>query len=779
MTQHIIDLSTLSPTQGFIIQVDAPGDRAGGKVSSAGDVNGDGFAEVIVGAFEGDDGGFNAGEAYVLFGGTDEFGDAVGGRQVIDVTTLAAAQGFIIQGEAAGDHAGYSVSAAGDVDGDGFDDVIVGAPRGDDGGSYAGAAYVLFGGAGGFGDAVGGRQVVDLTTLTAAQGFVIQGDAAGDWAGVSVSDAGDVNDDGFDDVIVGAPDGDDGGRNAGEAYVLFGGANGFGTTIDGRQVVDLTTLTAAQGFVIRGDVGFDQTGSSVSAAGDVNGDGFADVIVGAPEHDHFTGDAYVVFGGSGGFGTVVGTRRVVDLSALRADRGFVIRGAAYDNLGLSVSSAGDVNGDGFADVIVGAHVNGDGGWRAGAAYVLFGGAGGFGTAIGGRQVVDLTTLAAAQGFIIQGDAADDVAGLSVSSAGDVNGDGFGDVIVGAAGRDDGGDSAGAAYVLFGGASGFGEAVGGRQVVDLTTLTAAQGFVVQGGARGDYAGRSVSAAGDVDGDGFADLIVGAPGIYGRPLPAKAYVVFGGNFTGAVYRTGTSDDDVVRTGPTSRIIFGAQGEDTVLGNQGADSLNGGSGDDSLNGDRANDTLAGGSGDDRAVGGFGDDRALGGDGNDTLSGRDGNDRLEGEANEDRLSGDAGDDSLDGGQGRDTLFGGAGNDTLLGSGRGDVLVGGEGVDFLTGGSGFDRFVFAAGSSSVETPDTVTDFVGGIDKLLLSTGHGSGSFLGAAAFTGGGGIEVRYDAGSHLLQVDVNGDGLLGAGDLAIAGTTLATLTADDLLFV
>ena len=117
--------------------------------------------------------------------------------------------------------------------------------------------------------------VIDLTTLSSAEGFIIQGDAAGDEAGYSVSSAGDVNGDGFDDLIVGAPYGDDGRVSAGEAYVVFGSNIGFGTTDGtGRQVLDLTTLSPAEGFIIQGDVAGDQAGYSVSSAGDVNGDGF-------------------------------------------------------------------------------------------------------------------------------------------------------------------------------------------------------------------------------------------------------------------------------------------------------------------------------------------------------------------------------------------------------------------------------------------------------------------------------------------------------------------------
>jgi hypothetical protein len=307
----VIDLTTLSAAEGFIIQGDTERDMAA-IVSSAGDVNGDGFSDLIVGAL-GDDGGYDAGEAYVVFGKASGFGATVntGGfdRQVIDLTTLSATDGFIIQGDTALDFAGGSVSGAGDVDGDGFGDLIVGARGGDNGGEAAGEAYLVFGKASGFGATVNtdgyDRQVIDLTMLSAADGFIVQGDAEGDLAGTSVSGAGDVNGDGFDDLIVGALGSDDGGSRAGEAYVVFGKASGFGDTVNSggfdRRVIDLTTLTAADGFIIQGDTEGDQAGTSVSGAGDLNGDGFDDLIVGAANGDDGgtnAGEAYVVFGGA-------------------------------------------------------------------------------------------------------------------------------------------------------------------------------------------------------------------------------------------------------------------------------------------------------------------------------------------------------------------------------------------------------------------------------------------------------------------------------------------------
>jgi Ca2+-binding RTX toxin-like protein len=598
----VIDLTSLTPAQGFIIQGDAGGDVAGSSASSAGDINGDGFDDLIVGAPNGSDGGGRAGETYVVFGSTSGFGTTVGGRQVIDLTSLMPSQGFVIQGDVEYDYAGISVSSAGDINGDGFDDLIIGA-KARVGGDAAGEAYVIFGSASGFGTVnATGRSVIDLTFLTPSQGFIIQGDATGDYAGRSVSSAGDINGDGYDDLIVGAPNGDDGGRYAGEAYVVFGSASGFGT-VDGtgRSVIDLTFLTPSQGFIIQGDAPLDFAGRSVSSAGDLNGDGYGDLIVGAGDGDDGgdgAGEAYIVFGSASGFGSVDATgRSVIDLTSLAPSQGFIIQGdTERDYTGSSVSSAGDINGDGFDDLIIGAKFGDDGGNVAGEAYVVFGSAAGFGSVDGtGRSVIDLTSLTPSQGFIIQGDLAFDYTGYSVSSAGDINGDGFDDLIVGAWGGDGGGPNAGEAYVIFGSASGFGTVnATGRSVIDLTFLTPSQGFIIQGDAPLDYAGRSVSSAGDINGDGFDDMIVGAlVGDDGGSAAGEAYVIFGSALGASL-----APQTLTGTAAADRLIGGVS-DDTLIGNGGADVLRGGAGNDrlviadtgflSVHGGRGTDTLA----------------------------------------------------------------------------------------------------------------------------------------------------------------------------------------------
>jgi len=221
----------------------------------------------------------------------------------------------------------------------------------------------VFGKETGFGTLDGsGRTVVDLGHLGPSDGFVIKGAAAGDLAGWSVSSAGDVNHDGFDDMIIGAPLGSAGGAFSGQAYVVYGKASGFGTLdASGQRVVDLANLASGNGFAIRGATAGDQAGWSVASAGDVNGDGTADLIVGAPRNSDpglYAGEAYVLFGNHSGLGTVSGGHAVVDLSiaaSLSPAKGFVIKGdASWSFAGWSVSSAGDVNGDDIDDLVVGA-----------------------------------------------------------------------------------------------------------------------------------------------------------------------------------------------------------------------------------------------------------------------------------------------------------------------------------------------------------------------------------------------------------------------------------------
>ena len=551
----LVELSTLDGSNGFILNGIDANDNSGSSVSSAGDVNGDGYDDLIIGARRVDG---DAGETYVVYGGAS----APGTEGVLDLSMLDGSNGFTLTGIDGGDWSGFSVSSAGDVNGDGYDDLIIGAWSADpNGNDNAGETYIVYGGA----NAPGTEGVLDLSDLDGTNGFILTGIDARDHSGWSVSSAGDVNGDGYDDLIIGArwadPNGD---REAGETYIVYGGASAPG--IGG--MLDLSALNGANGFILTGIDAGDVSGRSVSSAGDVNGDGYDDLIIGAYWADpngNNSGETYVVYGGA----NAPGTEGVLNLGALDGTNGFILTGIdGTDRSGFSVSSAGDVNGDGYDDLIIGAFGADPNGDRdAGETYIVYGGPSAPGT--GGR--FNLSTLDGTNGFIHAGIDRGDESGRSVSSAGDINGDGYDDLIIGARNADPNGDSeAGETYVVYGGAS----APGTGGVLDLSDLDGTNGFILTGIDAGDQSGRSVSSAGDVNGDGYDDLIIGASGAdpNGDSGAGETYVIYGG-----------------ATGAESLTPVTAQGMAA------ADNFTGNAGDDNFTAIATNDVVRGGAGDD----------------------------------------------------------------------------------------------------------------------------------------------------------------------------------------
>ncbi|MEE9429567.1 MAG: integrin alpha, partial [Melioribacteraceae bacterium] len=319
------------------------GDQYGRSVSSAGDVNGDGYDDLIIGAPFYDDGvNTIAGRAYIYFGGNII-------NNMPDVT---------LTGEAVDDRFGFSVSSAGDVNGDGYSDVIVGAYVNN---NFTGKSYIFFGGS-----TISGNINASSADVT------MTGEATSNRFGWSVSSAGDVNGDGYSDVIVGAYQHN---TSTGKSYVFFGGSSMSGNI-----------ATSSADVTITGETTHNRFGYSVSSTGDVNGDGYSDVIVGAYQHNNFTGKSYVFFGGSSMSGNI---------AAASADVTMTGETTSGDHFGISVSSAGDVNGDGYSDVIVGAYGNNS---YTGKSYIYFGG----------------STMNSTPDVIMTGETASDSFGFSVA-----------------------------------------------------------------------------------------------------------------------------------------------------------------------------------------------------------------------------------------------------------------------------------------------------------------------------------------------------------------------------
>lgn len=482
-----ITIDPLSSTPDAVLTGTAATDDHGFAIATAGDVNGDGYSDVLVAAP-----GMNGRKGYVAL----YLGGASG---------ISAAPAWSQHGLAANDEFGYSVSTAGDVNGDGYSDVVIGAP----GESGCGAIHVYLGGPGGLGS-----------------GMVRYGDSqAGSRFGHSVAMAGDVNGDGFSDVIAGCPLFDNSpGTDHGKAFLYHGSTSGiaffpswtatggtssghYGTSVCGTGDLDgdgygdiaigapyekVTSppnqvrgkvylfkgssagLGATASSVLSGPAKDGEFGFCIAGVGDVNGDGYADLVVGAPGVSNNAGRVDLYLGTSSA--TLVGTASAANRAGTTAER-----------LGARLSTGGDLNGDGYADIIVGAP-----GYSSGRGRVL--------VFHGGTAV---TTLLASPGWNKTGGAGENM-GLAVNTAGDVNGDGISDLLVTAPGAAGG---LGEVRVFHGGAS-------------LPATTHAWSLL--GGANYMNLGRCVATAGDVNADGYADVLVGIPGYNGRKGRAMLFL-----------------------------------------------------------------------------------------------------------------------------------------------------------------------------------------------------------------------------------------------------------------
>ena len=446
----------------------AAGDQLALVATTAGDVNGDGYNDILIGTYYNDDGGSDAGKFWVFFGKSTGW--------VMD-TSLANSNASY-EGEAAGDNSGYA-QPAGDVNGDGYDDILVTAQRNDDGGSNAGQAYLIFGKSSGW------ANNVDLSNSDAS----FWGENAGDMLGSRLAGVGDVNGDGFDDVMFTAFYTDTNGTNTGTAYLIFGKSNGW--------AMDKSASNADATFI--GEANGDGQDMSVAGPGDVNGDGFDDILVSVCYNDQGgseSGQTYLFFGKKDGWA------KKTNVSSAVAS---FIGEAASDYSTVTTRYPSDLNNDGYDDILIAGPYNDEAGSNAGQVYIFFGKASGW--------AMDTGLSNADASF--WGEASSNWAGNQVAGLGDVNGDGYDDIAIAAYTNDYAGTDRGQVYLILGKSSGWGH--------DVSLSNAAASWT--GEADNDALGDGLGFAGDINGDGYNDLMTGTGGNdENGNLAGQAYLVF---------------------------------------------------------------------------------------------------------------------------------------------------------------------------------------------------------------------------------------------------------------
>lgn len=410
----------------------------GHEVANAGDVNGDGWDDLLVSAWKYSNGHVNEGAAFLYYGNSSGLSDT---------------PAWSAEGNQHNAYFGYSLSTAGDINNDGYSDIIIGAMGYDDGLSNSGRVYIYHG---------------SSTGLSTSPDLVINGFQAQAYMGSDVADAGDVNGDGYADIVIGAYQFSNGEDKEGSAFVYLGSNTGIGIT----SKVTLDSDQSQAWF-----------GKSVSTAGDINNDGYSDILIGAPKFDNGhtdEGKAFLYMGSSNG---------IIDSIAWSKEGNQYNAQFAFD-----VSWSGDNNNDGYDDIIIGAYgYDGISGSKEGRIFGFHGSATG------------LSNTANFEAFS-QGNV--NALGKALSFGGDFNNDGYDDIIVGAEST----NSLSGAVLIY---------QGSTQGLDSIPY-----WTYEPNQTGAKFGASVSFAGDVNGDGVDDIVIGAPAYdHGHENEGGAFVFYG--------------------------------------------------------------------------------------------------------------------------------------------------------------------------------------------------------------------------------------------------------------
>lgn len=514
------DLNTAGSLDGISFTgIDAFG-QLGAGISGIGDINADGLDDIAIGSPGSDVNGLDSGSVFVLFGRRGGFPETLGPGD-FDGTL-----GVMINGRAGNSFTGRGVSAAGDINGDGIDDLVLSAPLAFTEIFFGGGeTYVIFGR-----DDGGFPATIELTELNGSDpastpGITIRGAAATDQSGFSVDAGGDINNDGVDDLLIGIVNADvvPGGSNRGQVVVIYGQDDG--SLPDVIELLDLngTGANAAAGVSINGLTDGERIGGLVRGVGDVNGDSFDDILIANSTNSQTDFFNYLVYGSD----TLPETIALADLngSGPQGAPGATIICAhpCFE----SVGKVGDFNADGVDDFAVGETFASISGISSGRATIIFGS-----SSNSLPPSIDLADLngmgmSATPGVHVNGAMQFDFAGNAISPAGDFNGDGFGDVMIAASRGDTALTESGISYVLFGGPLNA-----GQQVIELSQfaqagMAATNGMQINGVMVQDRSGEQVSPAGDLNGDGRSDLLISSIDADRNGLTdvGEAYVVFG--------------------------------------------------------------------------------------------------------------------------------------------------------------------------------------------------------------------------------------------------------------